>query len=387
MDVELPPSPFLGLSAITGDVFDAHEYAWAPSRIAAHALTRGSIIGVTTSSAILSLPTRPRDKLSGSSFVNVPLVSGGGGLLKLFLFVAACGGGWFGYVDAPLAVLHVRFGTHRDAQLHALRGRPRAPTRVRAERGRRVPGLWGRRRVRRVQKLEDVLSGPGGERVRYLCGLCICACPSISSAGGCSCPKKAISGQGDVGVRLRNVECCRGNFPRSCQDDLCSHRTSVLSALHYPRRFWMAGPLRSSRRMQAGCGGPYISVPSRSSCRRRRAHSQQHCLLSNHLRTSAPSAHRPLPILHAPPFGNAALSFPLFVLPRAASLSGPRTFGSPSALVIARTCYPDIYPKGKAAGRPRRAPCRRRLYYPSASSSSRARSARPHSRSSPCTCP
>jgi hypothetical protein len=30
MDIELPPSPFLGLSAITGDVFDAHEYAWAP---------------------------------------------------------------------------------------------------------------------------------------------------------------------------------------------------------------------------------------------------------------------------------------------------------------------------------------------------------------------
>jgi hypothetical protein len=51
-----------------------------------------------------------------------------------------------------------------------------------------------------------------------------------------SCPEKAISGQGDVGVGLRNVECCRGNFPRSCQDDLCSHRSSVLSALHYPRR-------------------------------------------------------------------------------------------------------------------------------------------------------
>jgi mannose-binding lectin 2 len=76
-NVSLPISPFLGFSSLTGEVFDAHD-----------------IIAVTTSSAILSSAARPRDRLKD------PRGSGGATSLsftKLFLFVAACGLGWYGY--------------------------------------------------------------------------------------------------------------------------------------------------------------------------------------------------------------------------------------------------------------------------------------------------
>jgi len=55
-DISLPTSPYLGFSAMTGDVFDNHD-----------------IISVTTYSAILSSPDAQRDKLAGS----------GAGLLRI----------------------------------------------------------------------------------------------------------------------------------------------------------------------------------------------------------------------------------------------------------------------------------------------------------------
>ncbi|KZT22503.1 hypothetical protein NEOLEDRAFT_1119579 [Neolentinus lepideus HHB14362 ss-1] len=87
-DVSIPPSPFLGFSALTGAVSDNHD-----------------IIAVTTSSAILSPQDKPRDKLRASFFGrgrkggSSPSDSSSWSwfFVKLFLFVGACAGGWFGW--------------------------------------------------------------------------------------------------------------------------------------------------------------------------------------------------------------------------------------------------------------------------------------------------
>ncbi|KAI0821033.1 legume-like lectin family-domain-containing protein, partial [Irpex lacteus] len=77
--ISLPTAPFLGLSALTGDVSDNHD-----------------VVAITTYSAILSSPDAPRDK-----FRNNQSVVGGGSwfstLLKFFGFVGLVGGLAFAY--------------------------------------------------------------------------------------------------------------------------------------------------------------------------------------------------------------------------------------------------------------------------------------------------
>ena len=64
--ISLPTAPFLGLSALTGDISDNHEYVVTPFAVPYDALTmrlsRSSVIAITTYSAILSSPDAPRDK-------------------------------------------------------------------------------------------------------------------------------------------------------------------------------------------------------------------------------------------------------------------------------------------------------------------------------------
>ncbi|EIN06594.1 concanavalin A-like lectin/glucanase [Punctularia strigosozonata HHB-11173 SS5] len=81
--LSLPMSPFLGFSAMTGDVFDSHD-----------------IIAVTTSSAILSAPDSPRDKIRPFSFGSRKSSGSGSWMwtfIKLALFVAFCYGTYYGY--------------------------------------------------------------------------------------------------------------------------------------------------------------------------------------------------------------------------------------------------------------------------------------------------
>jgi len=75
-DISLPLNPYLGLSAMTGDVSDAHD-----------------IISVSTSSAVLSAPEAPRDKLrpSGSG------VGWFSSILRLMIFGAVLVGAWQGW--------------------------------------------------------------------------------------------------------------------------------------------------------------------------------------------------------------------------------------------------------------------------------------------------
>ncbi|KAI0300440.1 concanavalin A-like lectin/glucanase domain-containing protein [Multifurca ochricompacta] len=75
-DISLPSNPYIGLSAMTGDVSDAHD-----------------VISVSTSSAILSAAEAPRDKLQAVG-------SGVGWFSSFFrfiLFAAALAGVWFGW--------------------------------------------------------------------------------------------------------------------------------------------------------------------------------------------------------------------------------------------------------------------------------------------------
>ncbi|KAH9966287.1 legume-like lectin family-domain-containing protein [Russula compacta] len=74
-DISLPTSPYIGLSAMTGDVSDAHD-----------------IISVAVSSAILSAAEAPRDKLR-------PTQSGAGwfSFTRLLIFGAVLAGAWYGW--------------------------------------------------------------------------------------------------------------------------------------------------------------------------------------------------------------------------------------------------------------------------------------------------
>jgi len=85
--ISLPESPFIGVSALTGQVFDAHD-----------------VISITTHSAILSSQDAPLDKLAtGSLFGRRPgkqpssSSSWLGFFLKLVLFVGVCAGCVYGY--------------------------------------------------------------------------------------------------------------------------------------------------------------------------------------------------------------------------------------------------------------------------------------------------
>ncbi|KAL5531974.1 hypothetical protein ACEPAF_5537 [Sanghuangporus sanghuang] len=97
-DVSIPLAPYLGFSALTGDVFDAHD-----------------IVSVSTSSAILADPSRPRDKFkapttssSSSSWLSF--------FLKLFLFAGVCFGAFYGYQEYTRRNGGVGFGTSNYAR-------------------------------------------------------------------------------------------------------------------------------------------------------------------------------------------------------------------------------------------------------------------------------
>ena len=97
-DISLPANPFIGFSAMTGDVSDAHEYAIFDLISSSSTISDpnynllDSIISVSTSSAILSAAETPRDKhtppqpsTSWSSFT------------RLLLFGVALAGIWYGW--------------------------------------------------------------------------------------------------------------------------------------------------------------------------------------------------------------------------------------------------------------------------------------------------
>ncbi|KAF8806659.1 ERGIC53, mannose lectin, ER-golgi intermediate compartment [Phlegmacium glaucopus] len=80
--IALPPNPFLGFTALTGDVSDSHD-----------------IISITSYTAILSQVTSEPNKLNKTVFTS----SGGGTWLgfffKLFLFAGIVAGGYYGYQE------------------------------------------------------------------------------------------------------------------------------------------------------------------------------------------------------------------------------------------------------------------------------------------------
>jgi len=81
----LPPSPFLGFSAMTGDVADWHD-----------------IISVTTYSVIMSPPENTRNKMSATNLHPLLKASAGtwlGFFFKLFLLAGVVGGGWYGWKE------------------------------------------------------------------------------------------------------------------------------------------------------------------------------------------------------------------------------------------------------------------------------------------------
>ncbi|KAJ7935328.1 legume-like lectin family-domain-containing protein [Mycena leptocephala] len=80
--VDLISAPFLGFSAMTGDVSDQHD-----------------IISVTTYSAVLSPASAQRDKPATTFFSRGPEGKGTwlGFFFKLFLFAGVCAGAYYGY--------------------------------------------------------------------------------------------------------------------------------------------------------------------------------------------------------------------------------------------------------------------------------------------------
>ncbi|RXW22369.1 hypothetical protein EST38_g3481 [Candolleomyces aberdarensis] len=86
-NITLPTNPYLGFSAMTGDVSDAHD-----------------IISVTSYSAILSPPEAPKNVMKKTKLWRPSDESTGGSswfglLFKLALFVGVCAGGWYGYQE------------------------------------------------------------------------------------------------------------------------------------------------------------------------------------------------------------------------------------------------------------------------------------------------
>ncbi|KAF8841691.1 hypothetical protein BDN67DRAFT_996034 [Paxillus ammoniavirescens] len=94
--ISLPASPFLGISALTGQVYDAHD-----------------VISVTTHSAVLSSKDAPRDKLSGNGmFGRRPDGARSSWFLfvvKLILFLGAVVGVLYGYKAYTLRTQHGGF--------------------------------------------------------------------------------------------------------------------------------------------------------------------------------------------------------------------------------------------------------------------------------------
>ncbi|KAL0955695.1 hypothetical protein HGRIS_001917 [Hohenbuehelia grisea] len=85
--ISLPPAPYLGFSAMTGDVVDAHD-----------------IISITTSSAILSKADAqgPKNKKKFGGMLSSSSEEGGswfGFFFKLILLGGVCAGGFYGYKE------------------------------------------------------------------------------------------------------------------------------------------------------------------------------------------------------------------------------------------------------------------------------------------------
>ncbi|PIL33646.1 transporter [Ganoderma sinense ZZ0214-1] len=80
----LPLAPYVGFTALTGDVADNHD-----------------IIGVTTHSAILSSPDAQRDKLTGAKKLGLHHITESSSwawtLIKLFAFAGVLAGAFYGY--------------------------------------------------------------------------------------------------------------------------------------------------------------------------------------------------------------------------------------------------------------------------------------------------
>ncbi|KAI0317418.1 concanavalin A-like lectin/glucanase [Amylostereum chailletii] len=74
--ITLPPNPYVGFSALTGDVHDPHD-----------------VISVSTYSAVLSAEDSQRNQIR-TKFASS---SGSFSWLKVFLFVGVCAGGWYGW--------------------------------------------------------------------------------------------------------------------------------------------------------------------------------------------------------------------------------------------------------------------------------------------------
>lgn len=85
--LQLPLAPYLGFSALTGDVYDNHD-----------------IITVSTYTAILSSPDAPRDKIGSNkaSLVGSSDSSWFGGFFKFILFIGVCAGLLYGYKEYTL---------------------------------------------------------------------------------------------------------------------------------------------------------------------------------------------------------------------------------------------------------------------------------------------
>jgi len=80
--VSLPPNPFLGFSAMTGDVSDAHD-----------------IISVSSYTAVLSRPDSGRDKIKERPSHPIENGTWFGFLFKLLLLAGVVAGGYYGYQE------------------------------------------------------------------------------------------------------------------------------------------------------------------------------------------------------------------------------------------------------------------------------------------------
>lgn len=104
-NVELPPNPFIGFTAATGQVHDNHD-----------------IVSITTYSAILSPPDMPRNQMKkgwgiskGAASTEETPGNWFGLFLKVALFAGVCAGGWFGYKEYKRRQRFGGFGNFDDA--------------------------------------------------------------------------------------------------------------------------------------------------------------------------------------------------------------------------------------------------------------------------------
>lgn len=100
--ISLPSNLYLGFSAMTGDVADAHECVPLPLLQSSFFWSVPSIITVNTYSAILSAPDAPRGKHRKTGIFGGSKEEKGtwmGFFFKLFLLAGVCTGGFYGYKE------------------------------------------------------------------------------------------------------------------------------------------------------------------------------------------------------------------------------------------------------------------------------------------------